>query len=246
MHNRPILIVHPNDKTTSFLNKIKNHIVSSFKEQVHHYNVYPNEDSHNNCLNRISNHPKEGLIIFLGHGRTDRLYGSKGNLFGEIDFASSDAIDENPELFYYNDNFINESNINVFEGKKVFCLACNSNNRIAQFAIENGATSFLGFGDIPTSKNEFEEKKEIVSKNFIKRMKAELNYIVKTCLAIGLRKGLTFEELLNYIQFLTNQRLANIIMNEKHFKERYLLADYLYYFKKEAVVLGAKKSKLIG
>jgi len=32
MKEKKILIIHPKDKTTSFLDKIKNHLIQSFKE----------------------------------------------------------------------------------------------------------------------------------------------------------------------------------------------------------------------
>lgn len=245
MSVKPILIIHPNDKTTSFLDKIKNHLIEKFDEQVHHFNIYPTEKSHNECLERISIHPKNGLIIFLGHGRTDKLYGSKGEKYDNSDFVSEAAKDENPDAYYYNDNFINESNVEVFREKKVFCLACNSNDKIAGYAITKGAKSFLGFGNIPTSLSEFEDKEEKVTNEVVVRMKTELNYIIKTSLTLSIENGFTFDALLNHIQFITNQRLTDTLTNQKNFKERHVFADYLYHLKNDAKVFGSKKIKLV-
>ena len=245
MAEKPILIIHPNDKTTRFLDKIKSHLIETFGEQVHHFNIYPNEGSHQTCLDRISIHPENGLVIFLGHGRTDKLYGSKGDLYANAELVSQEAKEENPDAYYYNDNFINEGNAVVFKNKKVFCLACNSNGKIATFSIDSGAKSFLGFGDIPTSLSEFEDKEEKVTNDLVIKMKTELNYIIKTSLSMSIERGFTFEELLNRIQFITNQRLSDILVNQKSFKERHKLADYLYYLKKEAVILGERRIKLL-
>ena len=245
MAEKPILIVHPNDKTTKFLDKIKNHLIETFSDQVHHFNIYPNEQSHQTCLDRISIHPENGLVIFLGHGRTDKLYGSKGDFYGNAEFVSQEAKDENPDAYYYNDNFINESNAVVFKNKKVFCLACNSNDKIATFSVDSGAKSFLGFGDIPTSLSEFEDKEEKVTNDLVVKMKTELNYIIKRSLSMSIERGFTFEEVLNCIQFIANQRLSDILVNQKNFKERQKLADYLYYLKKEAVILGERRIKLL-
>jgi hypothetical protein len=246
MPEKPILIVHPNDKTTSFLDKIKNHLIDKFGDQVHHYNIYPNATSHNDCLKRISAHPENGLIIFLGHGRSDKLYGSAGDLYHTSEFASPVAMIENPEAYYNNDNFINETNVKVFSGKKVFCLACNSNSKIAEYAIANGAQSFLGFGDIPTSPEEFREDGiQNVSGDIVKLMKTELNYIIKTSLEYSISKSHTFEQLHNIIQFIINQRITDTLINRVDVKERHLLTDYLYYLKKEVTVFGNKKIKLL-
>jgi hypothetical protein len=92
---------------------------------------------------------------------------------------------------------------------------------------------------------EFEEKDEKVSKDTIAKMKAELNYIIKTSLVQSICNELTFEGLLNYIHFITNQRIADILVNQKHLKERHLLVDNLYFLKKEAMIIGERKVNLI-
>lgn len=244
MDEKPILIIHPNDTTTIFLNRIKHHLTNNFGELTHHFNIYPNELSHQSCLEKIRQMPNNGLIIFLGHGRSDKLYGAKGKKYNA--FVSPDSIQENPDEYYYNEDFINTENVSVFEGKKIFCLACNSNSKIAQTAVLKGAKSFLGFGDIPTSYGEFKEKGIEASTDLVIKLKSELNYIIKKSLFIGIDKDLSFEELLNVIKLITNQRLTDILINQKKFKERYILADYLYFFKKEAIVVGQKKLKLLG
>jgi len=246
MQEKKILIIHPKDKTTSFLDKIKNHLIESFKEDVHHFNIQPNDKSHSECLERISSHTENGIIIFLGHGRTNKLYGSKGNLYRNAEFVSVEAKEENPDDYYYNDNFINQENASVFSGKKVFCLACNSNNKIAEYAIENGARTFLGFGDIPTSIEEFrDDGLENVSNDIVKAMKTELNYIVKRSIEYGISNSYNFEQLQNIAHFLINQKISEYLITRKDYKERYILTDYLYQLKKGIIVFGDKNIKLI-
>lgn len=244
MSLKPILIVHPYDKTTRFLNKIKWHLIHKDSDRIHHFNIQPDAFSHLKCIERIVTHPKEGLIIYLGHGRSDKLYGSKGDMHGSIDNVSPEAIDENPSAYYYNDSFITKENCSIFDEKKVFCLACNSNGTIALESINNGSKVFLGFGDLPTSISEFEEKSVHVSNNFVAKMKGELNYIIKQSLTLGIQKNLTFQEVLDYIRFITSQRISDILVNNKGFKERRLLADYLYVLKKEVTIFGDRKLKL--
>lgn len=243
MQGKRILIVHPYDKTTLFLKRIESHLQAKFEGDIHYFSIKPNDKSHKLCLNRIESHTTKGLIIFLGHGRSDKLYGSKADEYSA--FVSSDAAQEFPEKYYYNDNFINKKNIDVFKGKKVFCLACNSREKIAQYALENGVTSFLGFGDIPTSLNEFEDKEEKVTNDVVIKMKTELTYIIKKSLLLSIAKGLTFEGLLDRIQFITNQKLTDVLANQKSFKERYIFADYLYYLKREIQIIGDRNAKLL-
>lgn len=246
MPNKQILIIHPNDKTTSFLNRIKNYLVEKFEDRIHHFNIYPNDDSHKTCLDRIRNHPSDGLIIFLGHGRTDKLYGSKGDLYHNKDLVSPDAIEEDPSKYYFNDNFINEENIDVFSDKRVFCLACNSNNKISTFASDKGVNTFFGFGNIPTSRAEFEEDGiKNVSNDMVKFMKSELNLIIKKGLEYGISNNYNFRQLMDIIHLIINQRIAYYLKEEKHLNERRQLVDYLYLLKKEMRIVGDKNLKLL-
>jgi len=245
MPDKPILIIHPNDRTTNFLSKIKSHLIKTFDNQIHHFNIYPNDESHDQCLERISKHPENGLIIFLGHGRSDKLYGSRGNLYHNLNFVSHEAIQEEPDSYYNNDDFINSENADIFLGKNVFCLACNSNDKIAKFSIEKGAKAFLGFGDIPTSIEEFKDNGIVnVSGDMVRMMKTELNYIIKKSLEHGISNHHTFEQLHNLIRFVTNQRITDILVTRKDVRERHVLTDYLYYLKKNIVIRGDKKIKL--
>ena len=190
---------------------------------------------------------KRGLYYrIFHHGRTDKLYGSKGKLVENAEFVSLAAKEENPEDYYYNDNFINQDNASVFSGKKVFCLACNSNNKIAEYAIQNGARTFLGFGDIPTSMDEFKDNGlENVSNDIVRFMKTELNYIVKRSLEYSIANYHDFEQLKNILHFLINQTISEYLIARKCNKERYILTDYLYQLKKEIRVFGDTKIKLI-
>lgn len=241
-----ILIVHPHDKSTSFLERIKNHLICQLPNDVHYFNIKPNEISHQQCLEKISEHPSEGIVLFLGHGRSDRLFGSKGDLYENIEFVSEDAREANPEKYYFNDNFINETNSQIFKGKKVVCLACKSNEVIALSALNNNAISFLGFGDIPTSAAEFRKNgEENFTSSLVATMKAEVCYIIKTSLVYSINNGHSFGDFLNTIKFITNQRIGFFRINAKWFRDRHLLADYLYFFKREALLLGDKKVRIL-
>lgn len=240
MAEKSILIIHPYDKTTFFLNDLKNHLVQIFRDDIIVFDIGTNDESHIECIKVINSHPENGLIIFLGHGRSDAIAGSKGDWFTPD--AEWEELAKHPDLFYYKETFIGKNNSNILKGKKVFCLSCRSREKISEYLAENEVTTFLGFGDIPTSFGEFNEH---VTPAAVNAMQRELNYIIKTSLTLCLSKGLTFEELLNYIHFITNQRISDILINEKHFEERHLLVDNLYLLKKEAMIIGNKRLRLI-
>jgi len=241
---KPILIIRPHDKSTSFLERIKNHLVNEFEDRSHYFNVKLNDQSHEQCVERIKQHSENGIIIFLGHGRSDALLGSRGDLYENYDFVSPEARDEEPESYYFNGNFISAGNMDLFENKKVFCLACRS-NEIGEVAINSGAKAFIGFGDIPTSLEEFQIKGGEANSTMVSTMKTEVNRIVKVSLAYCIKKDLSFEDLMGMITYLTNQRIADILTHYTWFKERHALADHLYYFKKEARIFGDKNIRLL-
>jgi hypothetical protein len=183
-------------------------------------------------------------VIFLGHGRSNKLYGAKGNSSHSIEFASEQAVYEHPEHFYSNDDFINEQNIGVFRGKKVFCLACNSNENLAKYALKNGVRTFLGFGDIPTSQEEFEKKDIHASEYLVKLMKTEVSYITKVSLAWGIEHSYDFRRLVEFTCFLTSQRITSLLHNAYRQQDKRLLAGILYRFKKEMTVYGDPTARL--
>jgi hypothetical protein len=246
---KPLLIIHPEDSTTGFLDKIKSHLKRELTGLTHHYNVKPNEGSHNNCFQSISDHSEDGLILFMGHGRSNFLYGAKGKLF-DSDFISDDAKEESPENYFYKEEFITLDNIDVFKNKKVVCLTCNSNGIIGKEAIDKGAKVFLGFGNLPSSIEELIEQGEknetgTSLASVEKVLKTEINYIIKKSITIGINKNYNFEQLFDVIRFIGNQRIAFYLINQKKVSERKIIANYLYSFKKGIVIYGNAKEKLI-
>jgi hypothetical protein len=185
----------------------------------------------------------------MGHGRSSYLQGARGRLFGN-DFVSEDARQEHPEDYFDKEEFITVSNIDRFKGKKIFCLTCNSNGVIGREAVRKGAKVFLGFGDLPTSKEELEEQGEengpgTSLASIEKVLKTEINYIVKRSIVIGIKKNLNFYQLTDLIRFITNQRIAFYLVDQKKIRERKIIANYLYHFKSGMIVYGNAEEKLV-
>ena len=246
MLEKPILIVHPNDNSTSFLNRIKNHLLYKFPEEVSHFNTHPNDYSRADCLSKIRSHSANGLIIFLGHGRSDKLFGSKGKYYYNRGNASLELQNDNLELYYNDENFIDENNIDVFSEKKIFCLACNSNEKVGKAAFDKGAKVFLGFGDIPTSIGELEKSGYLGNDRIVKFIKSEVNLIIKKSLEISIQRNYSFGELENLIHFMTNQHIAYFLRVERKERFRFLFADHLYRLKSGLVLYGDKSCPIIG
>lgn len=241
-----LLIVHPYDKSTFFLDRIKNYLQSQFPANSHYFSIKPNEASHKECLTTISNFSSNGLILFMGHGKSNCLYGAKGDYFGTLE--NEEVKIESPEKYFYLEDFINKANLQVFNEKKVISLSCRSNEYIGRISIESGAKVFMGFGDLPTSKAELilqgEGNKSGISLSTIEgALKTEINYIMKKSIHIGILKRKSFSQLLDLIYFITNQKIC-YYLTQKKMSERKLIANYLYNFKNEIRIYGNKDEKL--
>ena len=235
-----VICIYPHDLTTKFLNRIQTYLKRELGDTFHCYKVKPNPASHVECLRRIQKGSEE-FLIFLGHGRTDCLYGGIANGAGA--YYDGRFLEENPYANYCNKNFINADNINVFNNKKVFCLSCNS-NELGKLAIETGAKVFIGFGDIPTDKEVLKE----IGKHlrvFTAAYKSEIVWIIKKSLIHSINRNHNFYQLFDTICLHTNIRINEIVLKHKCLRERRLLADYLYKFKKEMVLLGEGSERIL-
>lgn len=247
--SKRILIIHPKDKTTRFLERIKGFLVrGKFRDLIYHFNIQLNMKSHSDCLKSLINNPDDGLIIFLGHGTENKLYGAKGYDGSHLSNVLLSA--ENNESNFDNENFIDSSNINILKKKKILCLSCNSNDRIGKEAEKNGVSAFLGFGALPTSVEELQKDYPdiffgISKSKIISEFKTELNYIIKKSITYSISNNLNFEQLVDVIKFITNQRINYFLIKRKKLKERKIIVDMLYDLKKGIVLYGNKKEKLI-
>jgi len=238
-----IIIIHPYDRTTTFLNKIVKSTIASFGDSIIQLVVEPNAQSHVECLEKLASFKNNELVLFFGHGRSDKLFGAKSDSFGKL--FENEAIAEEEGYNYHNDNFINEANVSAFHNKKVICLSCNSNSDIAKYAIAGGANSFVGFGDIPTSEGEFQDHGVIVGDKTVAIMKAEINQIMKHSLAISIGSNYDLDGFKNVLALVTNKRISNLLIENKGVKTRRLISDFLYRFKSDIIIHGDKRINLI-
>jgi hypothetical protein len=146
---------------------------------------------------------------------------------------------------YENDNFISKDNIEVFSGKRVFCLSCRSADGLGKLAVEKGAKAFIGFGDIPTDSSEILLEIGTRLPLLIARFKGEINWIVKTSLVYSINNNHNFFQLVDTIRLFTNIRINEIILTHRSLRQRRLLADYLYNFKNDMALLGDGSERLM-
>lgn len=242
-NNYQILIIHPYDTTTVSLNRIGNYLKRKFPALVYFYEIKPNKKSHLQCIELIKSHPNQGLIIFMGHGRTDGLYGAKGKYANKL--YCEEAFLDDPDKTYNHHLFITSKNAHIFKDKKLFCLACNSSS-FGSILIDAGCKSYIGFGELPSSVDEFVDINKIpINHHLVADYKGTLNYIIKKSIERSIVNSYTFKELYELIRFVLSQHIASYLIDNKKNRHRYIVSDALYYTKKEIVILGNSQNKII-
>ena len=228
-----ILVVHPLDPSTKALNRVGNHLKESLPE-VRIFKVHPNEKSRFASYEAIRNCKSNDIIVFLGHGSSCALYGSKGNMYDKADFVSHDAQIEFPESYYYNEIFVNKDNWDILRDKRLICVSCRSNSFGKDLFDKGVVHSIIGFGNLPTSIGEFKEMGIEANSHLIAWMKGDINWIIKRSIACSLIMGYSFSRLGDLIRFVVQQRIAMHLHSKNRF--RFILANQLAMIKDEMFV----------
>lgn len=227
-----IFAIYPTDEreSTQFLNKINTYLTRNLGRSWHCYKIRFNDDDHANCLKQARESPAK-FILFMGHGRSDCLYGSctKEN----SDFISSDAERE-VEQYYKNERFIDETNIENFSNKIFFSFSCNSNRTraIGKKAIKKGILCFVGFGDIPT---DYTEEDNFLP-DAIAIFKGLITKIIKESLCVAVINNYTVYRLVDLIKINTYKEIQKLLHTKNRHKK--IIVEKLLLFKNEIVVFG--------
>lgn len=201
-----ILVICPYDVTLKSLQRVKRHLSRELQDKVEIYDIKPNDFSHKVCIEKIKASSNTGFIIFLGHGRSDILYGSRGKKCNC--YVDEETRIENPDDYYEQDSFIDETNYPIFKDKKVLSLSCSS-NELAKKIVACGAKVFLGFGPLPTSEGEFSEQGVFASEHLVAAFKGEISSIIKESIVYAVNKGYTFDRLRSLIAFMASKRMRS-------------------------------------
>ena len=100
-----IYIVYPYDSTTKFLLEIPNILQQKHGNVFTVINIEASDSSYAKGLELISKIPDDSLVLFMGHGQSDFLYGADSHEFEKK-------------------KFIGKSEIKIFSNKFLFSLSC--------------------------------------------------------------------------------------------------------------------------
>ena len=203
--------IYPQDATTDFLRPLCDHICASIDAVEVGYDTSGDDDPMEIIFDEIKD---AETIFFLGHGKSTCLYAS---------------ILDNVELFH-------KDNISLLKGKRLFLLACNSDQFITKFELSDA----IGFGFLPTSEEDIERTKQY------HKMDISMTGILDVdCFNKALVQCLTnmlSEETMNDFNLLkerlfynTSKEIADCLVNKKSAKYR-IVADELFYLFKDMVI----------
>ncbi len=203
-----INVIFPIDPSTEFLYNIINNLRMNGVE-CNVIEIHPNDDSYSNSKILVENLQNKWDVIFLGHGKSNQLYGGE----------SED---------YEKKVFINNKEMSIFSGRNLFALACDSSILLKETFLHSGIIKSIGFGALPTNKKEVENNKRLskagINDAVIDSFKEVL--VKTTSLAFGeyLINKKDYIFLYNYLCLLINKEINDSVLIRK---DR-ILADLIY------------------
>lgn len=190
--------VHPADKDLNFLTKLNEEFSERFKGSFGYLRLEADYKSHEDCISTLKKN-ENALLLFFCHALDKTIRGCK------IEHAASSKSHKD---FNYGPLISPTNNIEVFKGKNVFCLACNSRD-LGPYAIKSGALVFIGFGDIPFYITEnFKEDKIGAA------VKRELSAIVSNSLIIAIENNHSFNKLSNHLMLSFDKKIFELLKDK--------------------------------
>lgn len=228
-----ILIIHPLDRSTKRLGTVASHLHRVLPDN-RLFIVHPNDVSKKECHQAITECLESDLIIFLGHGRSDALYGAQATHYTAFAPNPMDEIDA--ELFnYYDEHFIDKTTYSLFKGKKFIAYGCKTSS-LAKKLLDAGATVMLGFGAIPTSKEEFKDMHIDAPNILVAHMKGAITRILKNGIPRAIINQNSFAGLYRILEYEFQREIEQALASRFRFKED--LVNTLFKVKRDIWIEG--------
>lgn len=185
----------------------------------------------------------DDLLVFMGHGRSDALYGAKGKHYNAAGFTDVNALDDIAD-FYNDDSFIDATTYGLFAGKKILCFACKS-GELGEKLVNAGAKVVLGFGLLPTTREEFEDdwNGKCINNRAIDATTGIFDVSFYRALQRTVNSKGNFADLLYCIKNEIHWHIAMLLYSKARY--RYQLANVLYEVEKSVTVSGNSRLPLV-
>lgn len=232
-----ILLIYPQDPTIRRIERHSKRIVRSLPSVAERIVIEPKDSSKIQAHLAIKASNDEDLIVFMGHGRSDALFGARGDKYKEAEYVDYRVIDENPELYYNDENFIDGTSYRLLAGKKIVSFSCVS-NELGKRLVNAGTKAALGFGKLPTTVAEFEDEWHYknVNPHVVAAMSGILDVSFGRALLRTVKQGGNMTDLAYCIKDEIHWHIAMLLYSKARY--RYMLADVLSAVEKAVVVSG--------
>lgn len=196
------LCLHAKSPDLKFLNRVRNRMAKLLGSQIETFQM-ADGPSHGKAR-RALEAATEGFIVMLVHGTNDYLKG------GEYRRESGEICQV--------DRFLCREDLNVFKGKVVFCMSCDSNG-LAQASLDAGALSFIGFDSVPF--NRFDALGEPIGSNvLVKHCQELIAEAVQVALERFLTGRATLDDAISYLQLWISKKAVDYVRKNTSVKER--------------------------
>jgi hypothetical protein len=176
--------------------------------------IHPNNESYAATLDSISKFKKKSLVLFLGHGQSDQLYGGESENFPKK-------------------SIVRATEMNIFQEQYLFLLACNSASLVERSFRMSNACKSLGFGALPTSIAEIESDRKLsgegISEHSIEMFKEAIVQVVAEAI---IRSNSDLSRILDYLKLLIDKKISGVVITDKDRN----LADLLFRMRYEMVL----------
>lgn len=216
-------VIYPKDSSTEFLLEIPKAIIGAVgTEKINLIMIEASIDSYNQGKDSIQSIEEKDIVLFMGHGQYDMLFG-----------AESPTFPKEP--------FIKKTEIRLFENKYLFSLSCYSNELLRTTFSYSKILSSVGFGSLPTEMIEVESNKRLkdqgVNIRIIESYKQILVELVSKSFIYLISSECDFLKMTNYFLLLLNKKISEVILNDKKDKDFRILADLLFQMRSELIFI---------
>lgn len=233
-----VYVINPIDPTIKSLRRLC-HFFLKWLPEISVVYIFPGEHHKKNVHSLLRNMPDNTSIIFMGHGRSDALFGSKGKYWNA--FEIPDYV-EYPEQYENDENFINADSFNLLKGKLLIIYACNS-TELAKTLLRYGSKVVLGFYRLPTSKEEFFDDWHIrASSHLIAAINGCLNIAFRNTILRSVKEHLAFSDIESLMRMELQRQIVHVLTSNARYK--YDLANVLSHIKLELKAIGDRSLKL--
>lgn len=207
---KKIVCIYPEDETTAFLQPLYVHICDTISAVGIHNDTTDEDDSLDNIYDEIKD---AECVIFLGHGTSSILYGSR-----------------------YDNVVFESNNHNLLDGKRLLLLSCNSNQFIKKYEKNDS----IGFGFLPTSLDDVRKTRKLHNVDIENIEKIDVDTynmaLVQSLInTISLNTMYDFHLFKERLKFNISREIVSCLTKRDSPNYR-IVADMLYYVYKDMII----------